>query len=767
MPNLLTRAARWLMIMLGGIVGCQALLAPTRLLAAELTGEQIYTQQCADCHGKSGEGVAQHYATPLAGDRSIVELTRLIEKTMPEGEPEKCVGDDAKKVATYIYDTFYGPIAQARLRPARIELSRLTVRQLQNSVADILGGFRPSGNWGDERGLKGEYYKSRRMRSSDAAIKRVDPRVDFQFGEESPDPSIEKNEFTIAWEGSVFAPETGEYEFMARTHNGARLFINDSRKPLIDAWVKSGSDTDHHEPIKLLGGRAYYLRLELLKSKDDKEKRASMTLLWKRPGRSLEVITPQFLSTQWQPTRFVLNTPFPPDDRSIGYERGTAISKEWDQASTDAAIEVAAYVRDNLNELAGTRGDAGDRAEKVKRFCTKFVERAFRRPIDDDLRKLYIDRHLEEGSDLDLAVQKVVLLVMKSPRFLYRDLDGNDDPYATAERLAFYLWDTVPDEQLLKDAAEGRLSNREQIEAAANRMVSDLKCRAKVREFFRNWLRMDHLTDLAKDRELFPEFNDEVVTDLRSSLEMFVDDVVWSDSSDARQLLLADYIYLNGRLSKLYGGDLAENADFQKVTLQSQPRAGALTHPFLLSGFAYTATSSPIHRGVFIARSVLGRSLRPPPEAVSPLAAELHADLTTRERINLQTSSESCQSCHAMINPLGFTLENYDAIGRYRTEEKGKPIDTTGGYLTRTGESREFRNVKELADFLAASEETHGAMVEQMFHHLVKQPARAYGEDTLPHLRASFAADGYSIRKLLVRTASFAAEPRPAAMAAK
>ena len=117
---------------------------------------------------------------------------------------------------------------------------------------------------------------------------------------------------------------------------------------------------------------------------------------------------------------------------------------------------------------------------------------------------------------------------------------------------------------------------------------------------------------------------------------------------------------------------------FKRSTWSRSERAGLLSHPYLMASFAYTATSSPIHRGVFISRSVLGRVLRPPPEAVVPLAPDLHPDLTTRQRVTLQTKSESCQSCHGMINPLGFTLEHFDALGRYRKEEKGRPIDAMG-----------------------------------------------------------------------------------------
>ena len=115
---------------------------------------------------------------------------------------------------------------------------------------------------------------------------------------------------------------------------------------------------------------------------------------------------------------------------------------------------------------------------------------------------------------------------------------------------------------------------------------------------------------------------------------LFLEDVVWSDASDFRQLLLADSLYMNGRLAKFYGAEPPADGTFEKVFLQSDERAGVLTHPYLMAGYAYTSTSSPIHRGVFVARSVLGRSLRPPPEAVAPLPPDLHFDLTTRERVD-------------------------------------------------------------------------------------------------------------------------------------
>jgi hypothetical protein len=256
---------------------------------------------------------------------------------------------------------------------------------------------------------------------------------------------------------------------------------------------------------------------------------------------------------------------------------------------------------------------------------------------------------------------------------------------------------------------------------------------------------------LAKDEQRFPEFDDAAVADLRSSLELFVEEVVWSERSDFRQLLLADKVYLNERLAKLYGNAAGvDEGDFQPIRLDDGLRAGVLTHPYLMASFAHDRDSSPIHRGVFLARGVLGRSLRPPPVAVAPLAPDLHPHLTTRERVTMQTKPTNCMTCHGVINDLGFALERFDAIGRFRDQDRGKPVDDSGSYLTAAGTEVEFRGPRELAEFLAGSQETHEAFTEQLFHHLVQQPVRAYGQDTLQQLRASFEEQQFHIRKLAV-----------------
>ncbi len=753
------------------------------------TGEQIYRQMCVSCHGSNGEGTDDHFPRPLIGDRTLPRLTRYIAETMPEDDPGSCTGPDADKVAAYVYDAFYSKAAQAKhpMRPARIELSRLTVRQYRNALADLVGSFRWTPQWGDHRGLKGNYSAGRRGRRGGGGpggdFERVDPEVRFHFGAESPIPAQNavkeasrhyiplpglpvplvlfrqfSQEYRVSWQGSVLAPETGEYEFVVRSENAVRLWVNDPNRPLIDQSVKSGNETEYRASIAMLGGRMYPIRLELARGKDDKT--ASMELLWRVPKHVLSTIPARALSVADSPRVYVPMSPFPPDDRSMGYERGTSISKEWEHATTDGAIETADYIAENLDELAGIReadSDA-DRDRKLRGFCAQFAERAFRRPLSEELRKLYIDRHFPGSTDRKAIAKKVVLLVLKSPRFLYREIGtGAPDAFDVASRLSFTIWDSIPDQALRDAAASGRLARREQVADQARRMVADLRARDKLRAFLLQWLRVDQGAEIAKDPKLFPGFDEAVISDLRDSLELALGEVLDSPSADFRTLLRSKALYLNGRLARFYGVELPPDAPFRKIEAAPGNRSGVLTHPYLLSSFAYTASSSPIHRGVFLMRSVLGRPLRPPPIAVAPLAADLHPGLTTRQRVELQTKPEACQSCHTMINHLGFALEHYDAIGRYRDREMNRPVDATGSYETRAGESVKFDGAATLAEFVAESEEAHNAVVQQLFHNLVKQPIRAFSRTELVDLRETFAAKGYNLRELMVEIATSSA----------
>ena len=301
--------------------------------------------------------------------------------------------------------------------------------------------------------------------------------------------------FAIRWEGSVLAPETGDYEFIVRTEHSTRLWVNDLKKPLIDRWVKSGKDTEFRESIRLLGGRVYPIRLEFSKGKqgekdgkkdpDPPPTKASIALLWKAPQQVADVIPQRFLSPGKVPETLVLETPFPPDDRSAGYERGTSISKAWDQATTDAALEVADYVTAHLGELAALN------------------ERKRRRPRGEDPRvRPQVRRAGLPPASLRRAEDRSTWIASSRrsrtrkrpssgwcwpsscrPRFLYHEVSGKLDAYDVACRISYGLWDSLPDQALLEAAAAGKLATRQQVAEQAQRMVADLRTRGKIREF--------------------------------------------------------------------------------------------------------------------------------------------------------------------------------------------------------------------------------------------------------------------------------------------
>lgn len=742
-------------------------------------GQQIYQKQCIRCHGPQGEGVKNKYAAPLEGDKSVNQLSKQIARTMPEDAPESLKPEEADAVAKYIHDAFYSRVARERNRPARIDLSRLTVKQLRLAVADVVDYKQPTGWWGDKRGLNADYFAAKHWRNDKKVLNRLDAGVDFDFGTKSPVPGkTEDYEFYIHWSGSVLPAETGWYDFIIKSNQAVKLHVNNHEKPLIDAMVKSGNDTEYKAGIYLVAGKAYPIKLEFSKAKqgvdDKKEKKAAappqpafITLMWKPPTGIAHPIPSTHLATDWFPQSYVVSNSFPPDDRSYGWERGSTVSKAWDAAATDAALDAATYVVSNLDRLANIKAGDKERDKKVKDYCAGLVERAFRRPLTDEQKQRYIEMPFTKAKNTDEAVKMVVVKALKAPQFLYREVGEQNDDYAVASRLSFALWDTLPDQELLKAAKEGKLKTLEQVKQQGWRMLNRPYARAKVNEFIRNWLKLDRVTDLAKDPKRFPGFDAQLIHDLRTSLDLFLADVVWSERAYFKDLLLSEEVYYNDRLARFYGYD-HQDKSFTKVKLNTEKRAGVLTHPYLMSSFAYVGETSPIHRGVFLARGILGLLLRPPAEAVTPIAPELHPAMSTRERVSLQTKPQACMSCHQIINPLGFTMEQYDAVGRFRAKEKEKPIDASGYYQTRSGEVVNFNGVCDLAQFLADSPEVHEAFTEQMFQHLIKQPIRAYGLSKRQEMTKHFTDNGFNIRHLVVQISADAAlRGRDSSMQAK
>ena len=739
--------------------------------AVQAKGKKIYSAQCASCHGDMGQGVEDYYDEKLQGDLAIEQLAEVISDTMPEEDPDLCVAEDADAVATYIHTAFYSPEAQRRVERPRLEMSHLTVRQHRHSIASLIASFNGENHIPEERGLEADYFAASRWKEKRRLSKEVATSLDFSkgvpyFRADRKYEGVKKEKleneigtgFSAWWNGSVIATTTGSYEFTVHSKNGFRLFVNDLETPLIDRWVRGNDELTHEANVFLLAGKAYSLKLEMFTFKDPK---AEIKLEWKPPHGERSVIPERLLRRFTTPEIAAMSTSLPPDDGSRGYLRGSSVSKGWDEATTNIAMEAADWIAKRVWKLAKTRKDRSDRIEKVKKFCEIFVTRAFVKPLTDEERKFFVDQHFSEDVSATDSVRRVVLLTLKSPRFLYPSFQQRTEGLEKARRLALFFLDAVPEKELFKAGLRNRIDPKV-LDEQCWKLLYTHNAKQKLRDFFHFWLKCEEALHATKDPELYPEFDRELTEDLQVSLDLFLDEVVWGKEPDFRKIFLSRKLYINKRIADYYQLPIEEQEqgnDDEFVTCESDsvPRSGILTHPFLMSGFAYDRESSPIHRGVFVARNLLGRSLKQPAEAIPPLKEEFDPTMTMRQRVEHQTKATACQACHSVINPLGFSLEQFDAVGRFRQKEREKPVDVSSVYETTDGKSIQLSGAMDLGKYLAEDENAQKSFIHRLFQHFTNQSIYAYGDGRIDELHKSFVESGYNIQILLIEMAKLVA----------
>jgi hypothetical protein len=337
-------------------------------------------------------------------------------------------------------------------------------------------------------------------------------------------------------------------------------------------------------------------------------------------------------------------------------------------------------------------GDAGEAA--AGKILRAFANRAFRRPATGEeigrLLKLY-KASRSQGASFAAACKFALTAVLVSPQFLYRietDPANSAAPhpvsdYELASRLSYFLWSSMPDEMLLELAGQKKLHEPAVLDAQVKRMLADPKAEAFVRNFAGQWLELRNLTNgTPPDPKLFPEFDPPLRNSMQQEGELFFANLVKEDRN-VLELLDCDYTFLNERLAKFYGIDNVSGDDFRKVTFtedQRKRRGGVLTMGAVLTVSALPNRTSPVKRGKFILDQILGTPPPPPPPDVPPLAenGEEAKAKTVRERLEIHRANPACASCHAKLDPLGFALENFDPIGRWRDKDAGNPIDATG-----------------------------------------------------------------------------------------
>lgn len=438
----------------------------------------------------------------------------------------------------------------------------------------------------------------------------------------------------------------------------------------------------------------------------------------------------------------------------------------WNGYQT-AAVAMADMVAADPNLLdAISPSDSGDTAARGRAFVEDFVRRAYRRPLtpaetDEHIAIFNSAADLYEGEDPYLAgVQLVVQAVLQSPHFVYRIEDSSEpdgdliplDDFELASRISYFLWSSMPDAELFDLADAGELSDPEVLEAQVRRMIDDPRARAIVGHFHEQLLEVEQFADATPSPAFFPDVDPRIGEYAVEENRLFLDEMIYERDGSWTDVLTSSETFVNAELAKVYGvsGNFSQD-DYQLVELDPEQRKGLFTQVGFLAANASAVDPDAIHRGVFMVRRVACGTLSPPPDNITPLPP-LEPDQTNRERTEAHTQQPGsvCSGCHQfLINPYGFSFEHYDAIGAWRDEDNGQPVDAASEVLL-DGDTVPVANAVELADVLAASEDVHKCYASHWIQYANGRPTAEQDEVLATRLARTSIKDGLPVKELLV-----------------
>jgi hypothetical protein len=457
-------------------------------------------------------------------------------------------------------------------------------------------------------------------------------------------------------------------------------------------------------------------------------------------------------------------TSFAPDERVGGVFASNSeapVASVQTQQFMDAAEDISAKL--NVTTLVACDRTKLDDKGCARAFLQATGRRAYRRPLATTELDAFMSAYdgLRAVDDFDTTVRVLAQAMMQSPHFLYHlELDDPAHPsapnsvarlpaFALASRLSFLFWGSVPDDALLDAAADGKLDTEAGLSTEARRLLEDARAADAISEFHSDWLGLSRLDGATRDPTLFPEFSPELVTAMRAETGAFADYVIRKQAGDLRALLTDAVSFPTGPDLGLFGPGEATAGKDGVFALDATKRAGLVTQPAFLAAHSHSDQTSPILRGRALRERFFCQPLKDPPPTVVAKPPALDPNLTTRERFAAhRTSGSSCISCHALIDDLGFALEHYDAIGRYRATENGRPIDATG-ILNATDVDGAMDGAIELSKRLSDSEEVQSCYAKQWFRYALGRSEQKADACSVDRLQKVLDGKG-SIRDLLL-----------------
>ncbi len=451
---------------------------------------------------------------------------------------------------------------------------------------------------------------------------------------------------------------------------------------------------------------------------------------------------------------------FPAEEEPNGFTNNAAtqtLSPVLAEKYMLAASEVAERATQNLGQLLPCDPARVGQDTCARRFIQQVGARAFRRPLtketEDQLFSVYAKG--KASGDYRTGIQLALEVMLQSPEFLYLLEDGTPvegrptllalDGWSMASRLSYLLWGSLPDEELLKAAEEGRLSTPEELAGQARRMLKDPRARGVVREFHVQWLGLQKIDELAKDSAHYPAFTSDIRPHLRAEVDAFLDHVVFEAGGDLKELFTAPYTFVDAPLAAYYGLPAPGGGGLKMVDLPTGRGAGLLSQGGLMAVLAKPTETSPILRGKFVRERLLGQLIPPPPDNAA-IAPNTDPNATARERLAEHRKDPSCGGCHVRMDPIGFGFEKFDGIGRYRgLGPRGMPVDDSGDV-----DGNPFRGVQELGAMLAGDPKVHSCVVKQWFRFAHGRADTDADACTLSSLEAAFTRSNGNIQDLLI-----------------
>jgi hypothetical protein len=417
------------------------------------------------------------------------------------------------------------------------------------------------------------------------------------------------------------------------------------------------------------------------------------------------------------------------DNAGSEFDVGATLWADYQRAAESIAEIV---ITDNTIFDRITPPDVGQEiSARGREFIETFGMKVYRRPLTaaevEELSAVF-DSAAAQYSDLDpfaAGVHLTLQAMLQSPFFIYRVIDGEPsdngriklDGYEVASRLSYALWNSMPDDQLFTAAADGGLDDADGVREQATRMLLDQKARDTVLDLHRQLLKVDLYLDRSKDPELYPQFNDGLGRLMQEEAYRFIEDIIFDQNQGYSELLTSTHTFANAELAALYGiSDGPAGTAFERVELDATQRSGLLTRLGFLMSKAYQIDPDPIHRGAFISFELLCNQQPAVPDDVT--AVEPDPTKTNRQRVEDHTGDGTCGAgCHnLLINPAGFAFENYDAIGAWRTEDNGQPVDAADEFLF-DGALQRFDNAVDFSNILADSKQAHDCYTRHLLEY--------------------------------------------------